>query len=117
MGTLLVVRNPTVGNGSVTAFENIMKLFVGNLSFSTSEGPLRDLFSAHGTVTDVQIIIDRMSGRSRGFAFITMAHRDQGQAAIESLEGHLVDGRNLSVSEARPKNGHRANGTFQRRGR
>jgi RNA recognition motif-containing protein len=117
MGTLLVVRDPSFGNGSVTAFENIMKLFVGNLSFSTSEGPLRVLFSAHGTVTDVQIIVDRMSGRSRGFAFITMAHRNQGQAAIESLEGHLIDGRNLSVSEARPKNDHRANGTFQRRGR
>ncbi|MBV8586442.1 MAG: RNA-binding protein [Verrucomicrobia bacterium] len=94
-----------------------MKLFVGNLSFATSEGPLRALFSAHGTVTDVQIIIDHMSGRPRGFAFITMTHHDQGQAAIESLEGHLIDGHNLSVSEARPKSDHRANGTFQRRGR
>jgi cold-inducible RNA-binding protein len=112
-----VVRDPTFGNGSVTTFENIMKLYVGNLSFSTSESALRDLFSAHGTVTDVHIVTDRMSGKSRGFAFVTMGNRHEGQAAINALEGHSIDGRNLSVNEARPKNDDRPSGTFQRRRR
>ena len=112
-----MVRNPTLGNGSVTAFENIMKLYVGNLSFSMSESALRDLFSPHGTVTEVHIVTDRMSGKSRGFAFITMGNRNEGQAAISALEGHSVDGRNLSVSEARPKNDDRGNGSFDRRRR
>ena len=66
----MVVRNPIPGNGFMTAFENLMKLYVGNLSFSTSESALRDLFSAHGTVTDVHIVTDRMTGQSRGFAFV-----------------------------------------------
>ena len=94
-----------------------MKLYVGNLSFSTSETALRDLFSAHGTVTDVHIVTDRMSGQSRGFAFVTMGNRNEGQAAIDALEGHPIDGRNLAVSEARPKNDDRGGGTFQRRRR
>jgi cold-inducible RNA-binding protein len=114
---LLTVRNPTLGNGSVTTFENIMKLYVGNLSFSTSESALRDLFSAHGTVTDVHIVTDRMSGQSRGFGFVTMGNRNEGQAAINALEGHSIDGRNLTVNEARPKNDDRGGGTFQRRRR
>jgi cold-inducible RNA-binding protein len=114
---LLVVRNPTLGNGSVTTFENVMKLYVGNLSFSTSESELRDLFSVHGTVTDVHIVTDRMSGKSRGFAFVTMGNRNEGQTAIGALEGHSNDGRNLSVSEARPKNDDRASSSFERRRR
>jgi cold-inducible RNA-binding protein len=101
----------------VTTFENVMKLYVGNLSFSTSESALRDLFSAHGTVTDVHIVTDRMSGESRGFAFVTMGNRHEGQAAIDALEGHSIDGRNLTVNEARPKNDERAGGNFQRRRR
>ena len=80
-----------------------MKLFVGNLSFSTVEEDLRDLFAAHGTVTDVYLAMDRMSGRSRGFAFVTMSSREEGEAAINALEGHSLDGRNLTVNEARPK--------------
>jgi cold-inducible RNA-binding protein len=112
-----VVRNPTLGNGSMTTFENIMKLYVGNLSFSMSESALRDLFAAHGTVTDVHIVTDRMSGKSRGFAFVTMGNRHEGQAAITALEGHSIDGRNLSVSEARPKNDDRGSGSFERRRR
>jgi len=91
------------GNGSVTAFEMFMKLYVGNLSFSTGESQLRELFSAHGTVTDVHVVTDRMSGQSRGFAFVTMGNRHEGQAAITALEGQPVDGRNLTVNEARPK--------------
>jgi RNA recognition motif-containing protein len=114
---LLTVRNPTLGNGSATTFENIMKLYVGNLSFSMSESALRDLFSAHGTVTEVHIVTDRMSGQSRGFAFVTMGNRNEGQAAINALEGHSIDGRNLTVKEARPKSDDRGGGTFQRRRR
>ena len=110
-----MVRNPMLGNGFVTTFENIMKLYVGNLSFSMSESALRDLFSPHGSVTDVHIVTDRMSGKSRGFAFVTMGNRNEGQAAINALEGHSIDGRNLSVSEARPKNDDRPSGTFERR--
>jgi cold-inducible RNA-binding protein len=113
----LVVRNPMLGNGFMTTFENLMKLYVGNLSFSTSESALRDLFSAHGTVTDVHIVTDRMSGKSRGFAFVTMGNRNEGDAAIKALEGHSIDGRNLTVNEARPKNDDRPSGTFQRRHR
>jgi cold-inducible RNA-binding protein len=94
-----------------------MKLYVGNLSFSASESTLRDLFSTHGTVTEVHIVTDRMSGKSRGFAFVTMGNRNEGQAAIDQLEGHSIDGRNLSVSEARPQNGDRGNGSFERRRR
>ena len=113
----LVVRDSTLGNGFVTTFENLMKLYVGNLSFSTSESALRDLFSAHGTVTDVHIVTDRLSGKSRGFAFVTMGNRHEGEAAINALEGHSIDGRNLTVNEARPKNDDRGSGTFQRRHR
>ena len=80
-----------------------MKLYVGNLSFSTAETELRELFSPHGTVTDVHVVTDRMSGESRGFAFVTMGNRNEGQAAISALEGHAVDGRNLTVNEARPR--------------
>jgi len=101
----------------VTTFEDIMKLYVGNLSSSTSESALRDLFAAHGTVTDVHIVTDRMSGKSRGFAFVTTGNRQEGQAAINALEGYSIDGRNLTVNEARPKNDHRASDTFRRRRR
>jgi len=83
-----------------------------------SETGLRDLFSPHGTVTDVHIVTDRMSGKSRGFAFVTMGNRNEGQAAINALEGHSIEGRNLSVSEARPKNENdRPSGNFERRRR
>ncbi len=98
----------------MTTFENVMKLYVGNLSFSTTEHELRDLFAAHGTVTDVHVVTDRMSGQSRGFAFVTMGNRSEGQAAINALEGHSLDDRNLTVNEARPKTEDRSNGSFSR---
>jgi len=98
----------------VTTFENVMKLYVGNLSFSTTEHELRDLFAAHGTVTDIHVVTDRMSGQSRGFAFVTMGNRSEGQAAINALEGHSLDGRNLTVNEARPKTENRSNDSFSR---
>ena len=92
-----------------------MKLYVGNLSFSTGESELRELFSPHGTVTDVHLVTDRMSGQSRGFAFVTMGNRHEGQAAINALEGQPVDGRNLTVNEARPKTEQRPDRSFSRR--
>ena len=98
----------------MTTFENVMKLYVGNLSFSTTEHELRDLFAAHGTVTDIHVVTDRMSGQSRGFAFVTMGNRSEGQAAINALEGHSLDGRNLTVNEARPKTENRSNDSFSR---
>ena len=93
-----------------------MKLYVGNLSFSVTENELRDLFTPHGTVTDVHVVTDRMSGQSRGFGFVTMGNRHEGQAAITALEGQSVDGRNLTVNEARPKTEKGSDrGSFSRR--
>ena len=80
-----------------------MKLYVGNLSFNTTDPDLRDLFAQYGTVEDVHLVTDRATGRSRGFAFVTMSSAAEGQAAITALEGKQVDGRNLTVNEARPK--------------
>src|SRR5689334_5026856 len=80
-----------------------MKLYVGNLSFNTTDPDLRDLFAQYGTVEDVHLVTDRGTGRSRGFAFVTMSSVSEGQAAITALEGKQVDGRNLTVNEARPK--------------
>src|SRR4051794_12297365 len=79
------------------------KLFVGNLSFNTTENELQDLFAASGTVTDVNLITDRMSGRSKGFAFVTMGTPEEAQNAISSLNGKDVNGRAMNVSEARPR--------------
>ncbi len=80
-----------------------MKLYVGNLSFNTTDPDLKDLFAQYGTVTDVQLITDRMTGKSRGFAFVTMSNVSEGKAAISALEGQNFDGRNLTVNEARPR--------------
>jgi cold-inducible RNA-binding protein len=80
-----------------------MKLYVGNLSFSTTDPDLKDLFAQYGTVTDVHLVTDRMTGKSRGFAFVTMSSTAEGKAAISALEGKNLDGRNLTVNEARPK--------------
>ena len=80
-----------------------MKIYVGNLSFDTSEGGLRDAFAQHGDVEEVAIITDRDTGRSRGFAFVTMPDDGQARAAIEAVNGTEVDGRTLNVNEARPR--------------
>src|SRR3989442_14698088 len=79
------------------------KLYVGNLAFTTSEGDLQDLFSAHGPVTEVHLPFDRESGRPRGFAFVTMATPEAAQAAILALNGTAVGERTLTVNEARPR--------------
>ena len=79
------------------------KLFVGNLSFNTTENDLHDAFAAHGTVLEANLMVDRMSGRSRGFAFVTMSSSEEAQKAIEAMNGATLDNRALTVNIARPK--------------
>jgi cold-inducible RNA-binding protein len=79
------------------------KLFVGNLSFNTTENDLQDMFAAHGTVQEANLMMDRVSGRPRGFGFVTMSTPDEAQAAINALNGKDVDGRALTVNEAKPR--------------
>jgi cold-inducible RNA-binding protein len=79
------------------------KLFVGNISFNTTENDLQDAFSAHGTVTEANLMVDRMSGRPRGFGFVTMSTPEEAQKAIQAMNGASIDGRNLTVNLARPR--------------
>ena len=78
-----------------------MKLYVGNLSFQTTEGALEELFAQFGTVTEAMLVMDKMTQRPRGFGFVTMGTAEEAQKAIEALNGKNVDGRNLIVNEAR----------------
>ena len=80
-----------------------MKLYVGNLSFNSSEQDLEEVFAEIGTVESVNIIRDRDTGRSRGFGFVEMSSKEEGQNAISQLDGKEVDGRNLKVNEAKPR--------------
>ncbi len=80
-----------------------MKLYVGNLSFDTSESQLRDMFSAHGEVTSAALVMDRDTGRPRGFGFVEFADQASGKAAIEALNGQNVGGRDIVVNEAKPR--------------
>lgn len=79
------------------------KLFVGNLSFNVTENDLQDTFAAHGTVVEANLMTDRMSGRSRGFAFVTMSNEAEAQKAIDALNGSSVDGRAMTVNVAKPR--------------
>lgn len=79
------------------------KLYVGGVSYSTSEDGLRSAFAKAGEVTSVAIIMDKMTGRSKGFGFVEMATEEAAQAAIEMWNGKELDGRKLTVNEARPK--------------
>jgi RNA recognition motif-containing protein len=81
----------------------MMNIFVGNLSFSTTESDLQAAFGAYGSVERVSIVTDRDSGQSRGFAFVEMADRAAAQTAIERLNGTELNGRAINVNEARPK--------------
>jgi cold-inducible RNA-binding protein len=81
----------------------VMKLYVGNLSYSANETELRDLFGAYGAVESVAVITDRDTGRSKGFGFVEFANDAEAQAAIAGLNGKEVSGRSLTVSPARPK--------------
>ena len=78
-------------------------LFVGNLSFQTTEGDLTSLFEPFGEITRIQVMTDRDTGRSRGFAFVEMASDDSAAKAVAELNGKEVDGRALNVNEAKPK--------------
>jgi cold-inducible RNA-binding protein len=79
------------------------KLYVGNLSFNTTEPGLADAFGAHGNVTRATIVTDRETGRARGFAFVEMGSAEEAQAAINALDGKTLDGRQIQVNVARPR--------------
>src|SRR5437588_3035954 len=80
-----------------------MKLYVGNLALETTENDLQDLFEQHGQVGEVNLMMDRMTGKSRGFAFVTMNDETQAKAAMSALNGKELNGRALNVNEARPR--------------
>ena len=86
------------------------KLFVGNLSFNTTENDLQDAFAAHGTVVEANLMMDRMTGRPRGFGFITMGSPEEAQKAIQAMNGAQLDGRALTVNIARPREERPAGG-------
>jgi cold-inducible RNA-binding protein len=79
------------------------KLYVGNLSFNSSEDDLRRLFEKHGTVASIAVITDRDTGRPRGFGFVEMSTSEEAKAAIQALDGTSLDGRSLTVNEAQDK--------------
>ncbi len=94
-----------------------MNIYVGNLSFEVTENELRQEFTAFGQVTSVNIIKDKYSGRSRGFAFVEMPTVSEGQAAVAGLKGKTLNDRTLDVSEARPRTDNRSGGFYgDRRG-
>jgi RNA recognition motif-containing protein len=79
------------------------KLYVGNLPYSVSDSDLQQMFEAHGTVTSAQVIMDRDTGRSKGFGFVEMSSDAEAQAAVDAMNGKDINGRPLTVNEARPK--------------
>ncbi len=87
-----------------------MNLYVGNLSFNTTEAKLNDLFSAHGQVESAKIITDRYTGQAKGFGFVEMADRSAGEKAVAALNGKDVDGRQIKVNEAKPREDNRGGG-------
>ena len=103
-----MIRNPILGNALTAdeAYEIITmnsKLYVGNLSFKTTEADLRDTFGQFGSVTEVYIASDRETGRPRGFAFVTFSTDTESKLAAEKMNGADLDGRPLTVNEAKPK--------------
>ncbi len=80
-----------------------MKLYVGNLSFNTTESQLRDMFAAHGEVASAALVMDRETGRPRGFGFVEFRNDEHARAAMTALSGKNVDGRDLTVNEAKPR--------------
>ena len=86
------------------------KLYVGNLSFNTTEIAIQDLFSQCGSVSEVMLMQDKFTGRSRGFAFVTMSSDEEAQAAVNQMHGKELDGRALTVNEARPREDRPAGG-------
>lgn len=80
-----------------------MNIYVGNLTYDATENDLRNLFGEHGTVTKINVITDKMSGKSKGFAFVEMENDEDGQKAIDKLNNAELQGRNLKVNIARPR--------------
>ena len=94
------------------------KLYVGNLSYDTTDSDLQNLFEPHGTVQSAQVIMDRDTGRSKGFGFVEMGSGSEAEAAINAMNGKEFDGRALTVNEARPReerSGSRSGGGGSRR--
>ena len=104
-----MISKPTVGTelaadgGSTKYHMSNSKLYVGNMSFKTTEDELRTAFGQFGSVTDVYVAMDKMTGRPRGFAFVTMGTAEEAKVAAEKLNGVDLGGRALTVNEARPK--------------
>jgi cold-inducible RNA-binding protein len=104
-----MILDPVFGNSlkkaSVSDSKHHMsnKLFVGNLSFNTTENDLQDAFAAFGSVTETNLMMDRTTGRPRGFGFVTMASAEEAQKAIEGMNGKTIDGRALTVNVAKPR--------------
>jgi cold-inducible RNA-binding protein len=88
----------------------MMKLYVGNLPFSTDDSQLRALFEAHGDVVSASVVMDRDTGRPRGFGFVEMSDDNEARAAIEAMNGQSVEGRAIVVNEARPREARPAGG-------
>src|SRR5580698_10387972 len=86
------------------------KLFVGNLSFNTTENDLQDAFAAHGTVTETNLVMDRTTNRSRGFAFVTMGTNEEAEKAISAMNGVEMNGRAMTVNVAKPREERPAGG-------
>ena len=86
------------------------KLYVGNLTYETTQPDLEQMFSAHGTVESADLIIDRGTGRSKGFGFVEMSSEDEAKAAISALDGQDCNGRTIKVNVARPKESNRGGG-------
>ena len=86
------------------------RLYVGNLSFSSTEDTLRQAFGPYGAVVDVHLVTDRMSGQSRGFGFVTMGSREEAESAMQAMNGADLDGRSLKVNEAEERSGSRGGG-------
>ena len=92
------------------------KLYVGNLSYNTTDASLKDAFSPLGVVEDAKVITDKMTGRSRGFGFVTMTNDDEALAAIDKMNGADVEGRKLTVNEAKPLSDRPPRRNFDNRG-
>ncbi len=93
-----------------------IKIYVGNLSFDSSEADLNGLFATYGEVVSAKVIVDQFTGKSRGFAFIEMANREEGLKAIQALDSKDFGGRSLKVNEAKPKTDSRGGGGGRRDG-
>ena len=95
-----------------------MNIYISNLSFNVTDDDLRDYFAAYGEVTSAKVIMDKFTAKSRGFAFVEMSDDEAGQKAVQELDGATVDGRNIGVSVAKPREdraGSKGSGSFQRR--